>query len=226
MEVPTSRAQCTTCRHGTPGTLRALYPWMCRPWCPARASSVATHLLPGLTWGTPSAALTLTCGPVPHCGRRCCHWPEQGPRSANIPGRHLQSWGLCPWWLVPASLGSTPDPLEPRLWSLKPPAGGGQVPGFRSPAAQALQAPNLTAQTGHGGRAHLLQFGKSQRVAVLGAELHEPHVGRVGELCGDAEAGEEPAGQSQAGSGGSQVTAVGGGQRGLPGARTGTWSAR
>lgn len=37
---------------------------------------------------------------------------------------------------------------------------------------------------------HLLQFGQSQRVAVLRPELHEPHVGRVRELRDDAEAGE------------------------------------
>lgn len=40
--------------------------------------------------------------------------------------------------------------------------------------------------------AHLLQFGESERVAVLGSELHEPHVGRVRELSDDAEAGEQP----------------------------------
>lgn len=39
---------------------------------------------------------------------------------------------------------------------------------------------------------YLFKFGKSQRVAVLGPELHEPHVGRVRELRGDAETGEKP----------------------------------
>lgn len=38
---------------------------------------------------------------------------------------------------------------------------------------------------------HLLQFGESEGVAVLGSELHEPHVGRVRELSDDAEAGEQ-----------------------------------
>lgn len=56
----------------------------------------------------------------------------------------------------------------------------------RPPTAQPVRS---------GGRgAHLLQFGKSQRVAVLGSELHEPHVGGVGELRGNAQAGEEPGG--------------------------------
>lgn len=45
-----------------------------------------------------------------------------------------------------------------------------------------------------GGTTYLFKFGKSQRVAVLGAELHEPHVGRVCELRGDAETGEKPEG--------------------------------
>ncbi len=40
--------------------------------------------------------------------------------------------------------------------------------------------------------AHLFQFGESERVAVLGSELHEPHVGRVCELSDDAETGEQP----------------------------------
>lgn len=41
-------------------------------------------------------------------------------------------------------------------------------------------------------RAHLLQLGEGERVAVLGSELHEPHVGRVRELGNDAEAGKQP----------------------------------
>lgn len=40
--------------------------------------------------------------------------------------------------------------------------------------------------------AHLLQFGESEWVAVLGSELHESHVGRVSELSDDAETGEQP----------------------------------
>lgn len=40
--------------------------------------------------------------------------------------------------------------------------------------------------------AHLLQFGESEWVAVLGSELHEPHVGRVCELSDDAETGKQP----------------------------------
>lgn len=44
----------------------------------------------------------------------------------------------------------------------------------------------------HFSTAHLLQFGERERVAVLGSELHEPHVGRVCELRDDAEAGEQP----------------------------------
>lgn len=39
---------------------------------------------------------------------------------------------------------------------------------------------------------HLLQFGESERVAVLGSELHEPHVGGMRELRDDAETGEQP----------------------------------
>lgn len=41
-------------------------------------------------------------------------------------------------------------------------------------------------------KAHLLQFGERERVAVLGSKLHEPHVGRVCELGDDAEAGKQP----------------------------------
>lgn len=44
---------------------------------------------------------------------------------------------------------------------------------------------------------HLFQFRKSQGVAVFGPELHESHVGRVGELCDDAETGKQPAGQKE-----------------------------
>lgn len=43
--------------------------------------------------------------------------------------------------------------------------------------------------------AYLFKFGKSQRVAVLGTELHEAHVGRVCELRGNAETGEKPEGR-------------------------------
>lgn len=39
--------------------------------------------------------------------------------------------------------------------------------------------------------AHLLKFGESKRVAVLGSELHESHVGRVCELSDDAETGKQ-----------------------------------
>lgn len=39
---------------------------------------------------------------------------------------------------------------------------------------------------------YLFQLGKGKRVTVLCSELHEPHVGRVGQLCDNAEAGEEP----------------------------------
>lgn len=39
---------------------------------------------------------------------------------------------------------------------------------------------------------YLLQFGEGQRIVVLDFELHEAHVGRVGELCYDAESWEQP----------------------------------
>lgn len=64
---------------------------------------------------------------------------------------------------------------------------------FRSTLALIVQQLSPSRwQSPSGGTAHLLQLGQSQRVAVLGSELHEPHVGWVRELGDDAEAGEQP----------------------------------
>lgn len=58
-------------------------------------------------------------------------------------------------------------------------------------------------------KAHLLKLGESKRVAVLGSELHESHVGRMCELSDDAETGK----QSEKGLGGLRQKVVNGGRR-------------
>lgn len=45
----------------------------------------------------------------------------------------------------------------------------------------------------HDVNSYLFELGKSKGVTVFGSELHESHVGWVGELCDNTETGKQPA---------------------------------